>query len=93
MTTKSTLPKGVKLGCPQQKERMDAFLEVARFLKENDDEQVTIKDLISRMEENLANSEYGAYSYPHMQMKLREHFGDSIIQTEINGKPNVVTSP
>ncbi len=26
-----------------------------------------------------------------MQQKLQEHFGDRIIQTEINGKPNVVT--
>ena len=26
-----------------------------------------------------------------MQQRLREHFGNKIIQTEINGKPNVVT--
>ena len=26
-----------------------------------------------------------------MKSKLMEHFGDRIIQTEINGKPNVVT--
>ena len=70
---------------------MDSFLEVARFLEENDDEQITINDLISCIEDNLANSEYGAYSYAHMQMKLHEHFGDRIIQTEMNGKPNVVT--
>ena len=43
------------------------------------------------MEENLADSKLSAYSYPHMQQKLKEHFGDKIIQTEINGKPNVVT--
>lgn len=66
-------------------------MEVASFLEENDDEQITINDLISRMEDNLANSEHGAYSYPHMQLKIHEHFGDRIIQTEINGKPNVVT--
>ena len=43
------------------------------------------------MEINLAGSEHSAYSYPHMQEKLVEHFGDRIIQTEINGKPNAVT--
>ncbi len=43
------------------------------------------------MEENLPGSELCAYSYPHMLLKLKEHFGDRIIQTEINGKPNVVT--
>ena len=42
------------------------------------------------MEENLANMEHSAYSYPHMQQRLKEHF-NKIIQTEINGKPNVVT--
>ena len=34
------------------------------------------------MEENLAESELEAYSYPHMQRKLKEHFGDKIIQIE-----------
>ena len=43
------------------------------------------------MEENLADTEHSAYSYPHMQQRLKEHFGNKIIQTEINGKPNVVT--
>ena len=41
--------KRVKLGHPQHKERMDAFLEVAGFLEENDDKQITINTLISRM--------------------------------------------
>ena len=80
--------KRAKVGRPQDKGRADAFLEVARYLEEDDDEQITINDLISHME---ANSKHGAYSYPHMQVKLHEHFGDRIIQTEINGKPNVVT--
>ena len=43
------------------------------------------------MEENLADSKHSAYSYPHMQQKLKEHFGDTIIQKEINGKSNIVT--
>ena len=83
--------KKVKVGRPQEKQRTDAFLEVARFLEENDDEQITIQDLIQDMEENLTNTEHNAYSYPHKQQNLKEHFGNKIIQTEINGKPNVVT--
>ena len=43
------------------------------------------------MEKILAHTEHSAYSYPHMQQKLKEHFGSKIIQTEINGKPNIVT--
>ena len=89
--TKCPSPKGLSWVAHNTKKRTDAFLEVASFLEENDDEQVTINDLVSRMEDNLANSENGAYSYQYMQLKLHEHFGDSIIQTEINGKSNVVT--
>ena len=43
------------------------------------------------MEYNLAGSGHEACSYKYMEQKLQEHFGDRIIQTEINVKPNVVT--
>ena len=55
--------KKVKLGQPQQKQQVDAFLEVAGFLEENDDEQITLHDLIQRMEENLVDSKRSAYNY------------------------------
>jgi len=60
-------------------------------LEENDDEQVTIGDLVSRMQEYMPNSEYEPYSSVYMKTKLQEHFGDKIIVTELNGKHNVVT--
>ena len=37
--------KRAKVGRPKHKERIDAFLEVAEFLEQNDDEQITINDL------------------------------------------------
>ena len=83
--------KRAKVGQPKHKERKDAFLEVTEFLEHNDDEQITINDLICHMEVNPADSRHDAYSYVHMQKKLKEHFGYRIIETEINGKPNVVT--
>ena len=43
------------------------------------------------MNQKLADTTYEAYTYPHMKTKLQEHFGERLIQTEINGKPNVVT--
>ena len=69
----------------------EAFLEVAQCLEENDDEQITINYLIDLMSQKLTDTNYEAYSYPHMKTKLQEQFGDKIILTEINGKPNVVT--
>ena len=88
---KGNTSKKLKVGRPPEKQQVDAFLEVARFLKENDDKQITIHDLIQSMEENLGESKLSAYSYPYMKQKLTEHFGDKIIETEINGKPNVIT--
>ena len=43
------------------------------------------------MEDNLADSEHDAYSYKYMQQKVQEHFGGQMIQTNINGRPTVVT--
>ena len=82
--------KKVKLGRPEELDRTEAFLEVAKFLEENDDEQITISDLISKMEVILDSSEYSAYSR-YMCSKLKEHFGDGLVITHINGKSNVVT--
>jgi len=79
------------VGCPKDKDRTEAFLEVISYLEENDDEQITVTDLVNRMEDNLARSEHWAYSKPHLLQKLQKHFGERIIQTEIHGKPNVVT--
>ena len=66
-------------------------MEVARYVEENDDEQITINDLIDLMQEKLANCEHEAYGYKHIKTRLLKHFGKKIICTEIKGKPNVVT--
>lgn len=68
-----------------------SFLRVAHFFEENDDEQKTISDLVSLIEENHHGSGLEAYSYTHMKMKLDKHFRDKILQTEVNGKLNMVT--
>ncbi|XP_068708169.1 uncharacterized protein [Montipora foliosa] len=80
-----------KIGRPPDEEKNDTFFKVARFLQENDDEQITVVDLVEKMEEYLADSASTAYSRTHMKARLQEHFSDQIIITEINGKPNVVT--
>ena len=52
---------------------------------------MTITHLIDLMEQKLAGTTHEAYGYTHMKMRLQEHFGERIAQTEVNGKPNVVT--
>lgn len=43
------------------------------------------------MEEYLNDTDSEAYGRSHMKTKLLEYFGEKIIITDINGKPNVVT--
>ncbi len=50
--------KKLKLGRPQLQERTDAFLEAATYLEGNDDEQITVSDLVRRMEDNLIGSDH-----------------------------------
>ena len=89
--TEEPAHKKKRLGRPQDEDKMDAFLRVAKFLQDNDDEQITVNDLIDLMNDFMANSESKAYGHTHMKARLKEHFGDQILITEINGKSNVVT--
>ena len=79
------------VGRPQDDERAKAILEVASYLEDNDDEQITINDLVDLMNQKLANTNYDAYGYTHMKTRLQGYFGNRIVHTEINGKPNVIT--
>ena len=63
---------------------MTLFFKVARFLQENDDEQITVVDLVEKMEEYLGDSASTAYGRTHMKARLQEHFGDQIINYNRN---------
>lgn len=80
-----------KIGRPKDEEKFEAFISAMNFLKENDDEQITLRDREKKMQEYLGDSEATAYSHTHLKAKIEEYFGDQIILTEINGKHNVVT--
>ena len=82
---------GMNLGRPHQQLRYETFLEVAKFVEENDDEQISVNDLMNKMIEHLKDTSCTTYSFPYMMTKLKEHFGDRIVITQINGKSNIVT--
>jgi len=46
---------------------------------------------VEKIEERLSDTNSEAYGRQHMKTKLLEYFGDKIVITDINGKPNVVT--
>ena len=57
------------------------------YLEKNDNKQITISDLVNKMQELCGDS----YSVTYNNEKKLEHFRESIIITEINGKQNVAT--
>ena len=78
-------------GRPKDEVRSEAFLQVTRYLEQNDDEQITIHNLINHMRSVIAEENCEPYNFPYMKSQLLKHFGERIIIAEINGKPNVVT--
>ena len=83
--SKSTNPKRVRCGRPEDLVKAATFTRVADYLVKNDEEQTTINDLIEKMREFM-EEDYEPYSYPHMKHQNKKQFGDQIIITEINGK-------
>lgn len=82
--------KSESAGRPKQLTAHEAFLKVAEYFQQNDDEQKTIGDLIEKMKE-YCEDKGAVYGFTHMKNELQKHFGDQIIITEIAGKSNVVT--
>ena len=74
---------------PQQA-RHDAFIKVCQYLEENDDEQTTLSDLVSKMQEFCGDG-VAAYTTRHMKTKLLEHFDTDVLISSRGKKTNVVT--
>lgn len=64
------------------------FKKLVDYLHQRDDEQITIKDLVNKI-----NNLWGenVYSLDHLKRKLRHQFCVNIIITNIVGKSSVVT--
>jgi hypothetical protein len=80
-----------KHGRPEDLDRVRAFSATMAFLENNDDEQLTLHDLVNKMQEYLDDKENKAYSTKYMQDKIKDNYGDEIFISTVNGKPNVVT--
>lgn len=82
-----------KTGKLKNDDNYEAFREVMIYFQENDDEQMTVADLTEKMKRVLddAGIDEEPYSTKYMWQEVKEYFGDSVVITEINGKPNVIT--
>lgn len=86
-----TNKKPSEKGRPANEEQYQAFLRTCEFFEENDEEQMVIGDLISKMEEYLQGGQSRAYDRKYMKIKLLEYYGENIIISGSVGKSDIVT--
>lgn len=82
-------PKRARLGRPVDDVRTGAFLKTVKYLQDNE-EFLTVYDLIKKMEEYLEGSGEEAYSHTYMKVKLKEHFGNEVFITSKSTHQNLV---
>jgi len=83
--------KPKQVGRPKNEDRLKAFLKVCDYFEENDDEQMTISDLVRKMGEYLLDEGSIPYGSQYLKQKLKERYGDSIYIAEGEGLEDVVT--
>lgn len=83
--------KHAKPGRPCDSAQAEAFAKVIAYLEQNDEEQITINDLIQKMNDYLKGTDSEAYGFTHMKEQIKKEFGQKIVITEVGGKSNVVT--
>jgi len=71
-------------------DKKKAFDFLCDFLKDNSECQYSISELEEIMKENM-HDEAEVYTRKHLEHKLKEHFGDSLVVTSFASKPNVLT--
>ena len=70
-------------GRPVNNEAETAFINSIEYSKQNEEEQITVLDLVNRMKEVCGEKSYGIQ---YTKQKLQEYFGDGVIITGMNGK-------
>ena len=76
----------MKVGRKMDKEANKAFVKVTKYMQKNINTQKTITDLVEMMDDILKDSQSTSYSYKYMKARLKEHFKDRIVFTDINCK-------
>ena len=82
-----------KLGRPQDLPKSEAFLETMAIFDENDEEQMTVSQLVEKMQEimHVRGDSSEVYSTVYMKKRIVEHFGGDFLITSASGKADIVT--
>eukprot|EP00795_Rhopilema_esculentum_P015939 gene15939-biopygen5325 len=83
--------KKTKRGRPLEEMQNYAFERAMEFFEQNDEEQLTVKDLVEKMADFLQESKTSSYSAVYMKKRIKERFGEDAIFTELDGRTDVVT--
>ena len=76
-----------KKGRPLLINSESAFLEVIKYFESNPGEQVTVNELLDKMSDRCEQP----YSFSYMKKRILDHFGGSVVISELDGKRNVIT--
>ena len=80
-----------KLVGQEMKTRNKLFFKMCHYLEANDEEQLTLSDLGSRMNEFLTDKQTSPYGNRYLKQRLMDTYGDSIYFAEGEGVHNIVT--
>ena len=78
-------------GRPKDIERHEAFLMTMEYFQNNDDETVSVQDLMEKMRELLCDTGVEPYGLTHMKNEIQQHFNEKVVITANQGKENIVT--
>lgn len=70
--------KPKQVGRPTNEDQRQAFLRVCDYLEDNDEEQITISELVRKMGEYLLEEGSIPYGSHYLKQKLKEHYGASL---------------
>ena len=70
------MAKRRKSGRPMNEDQQQAFLRVCAYLEANDEEQITITDLVYKMRDYLLDET--SVPHGHHEGNLKKHYGDTI---------------
>ena len=59
--------------------KLTAFLKVVKSLEENDEEQTTVVDFVTKMQEDFLDTDHDTDSGVYMKKKIQGHFGERIV--------------
>ena len=83
--------KNKNIGRPKNEDQRQAFVAVCEYLESNDEEQITISELVRKMGEYLLEDDSVPYGSQYLKQKLKEHYNDSIYIAEVEGLQDIVT--